>query len=223
MQAALPAWRWSPFLRNHDQRRTATELGADPARLRAAATLLLTLPGLPFVYYGEELGMTGDKPDERIRTPMPWTIAAPHAGFTRGTPWQPLQSDSLTANVGAQDRDPGSLLNLHRRLIHLRDAHPALAAGTLVPLATGDPAVTAYVRREGRRAVLVVGNLGAEARTGVALASDARALPSGRFRPRDLLGGAQPASLTVPADGRLRGYVPLATLAPRTVYVLDLR
>jgi len=223
MQAALPAWRWSPFLRNHDQRRTATELGADPARLRAAATLLLTLPGLPFVYYGEELGMTGDKPDERIRTPMPWTTAAPHAGFTRGTPWQPLQSDSLTANVGAQDRDPGSLLNLHRRLIHLRDAHPALAAGTLVPLATGDPAVTAYVRREGRRAVLVVGNLGAEARTGVALASDAQALPSGRFRPRDLLGGAQPASLTVPADGRLRGYVPLATLAPRTVYVLDLR
>ena len=49
-----------------------TALGGDVARAKLAATLLLTLPGLPFVYYGEEIGMTGDKPDPRLRTPMQW-------------------------------------------------------------------------------------------------------------------------------------------------------
>ena len=83
------------------------------ARARLAASLLLTLPGLPFIYYGEEIGMTGDKPDERLRTPMQWS-RAPSAGFTRGTPWEPLQPDLLTANVEAQDADPASLLNLYR-------------------------------------------------------------------------------------------------------------
>ena len=72
LQRALPAERWAPFLRNHDQTRTLTALGGDIARARLAAMILLTLPGLPFVYYGEELGMTGNKPDERLRTPMHW-------------------------------------------------------------------------------------------------------------------------------------------------------
>ncbi|TMI75953.1 MAG: alpha-amylase, partial [Bacillati bacterium ANGP1] len=124
LQGALPADRWAPFLRNHDQTRTLTELGGDVGRARLAATLLLTLPGVPFVYYGEEIGMTGDKPDPRLRTPMQWS-RGPGAGFTRGTPWESLQPDSLTANVAAQDGDPNSLLNSYRRLIHLRAEHPA--------------------------------------------------------------------------------------------------
>ena len=104
-EASEAIGRWSPFLRNHDQTRTVTGLGGDVARARVAATLLLTLPGLPFVYYGEEIGMSGDKPDPRLRTPMHWN-AFPAAGFTDGVAWEPLQSDSLTANVAAQDADP---------------------------------------------------------------------------------------------------------------------
>ncbi len=69
---AEPPRRWAPFQRNHDQTRTMTALGNDRAGARLAATILLTLPGVPFVYYGEEIGMTGDKPDERLRTPMQW-------------------------------------------------------------------------------------------------------------------------------------------------------
>ena len=75
LQDTLPAYRWSPFLSNHDGTRTMTVFGGDVARAKLAATLLLTLPGLPFVYYGEEIGMTGDKPDPRLRTPMQWTPA----------------------------------------------------------------------------------------------------------------------------------------------------
>ena len=63
LQRDAPRGRWSPFLRNHDQTRTLTEARRRHARARAlAAMLLLTLPGIPFVYYGEEIGMTGDKP-----------------------------------------------------------------------------------------------------------------------------------------------------------------
>src|SRR5437870_7510074 len=72
LQDTLPAYRWSPFLSNHDQTRVMTALGGDVTRAKLAATLLLTLPGLPFIYYGEEIGMTGDKPDPRLRTPMQW-------------------------------------------------------------------------------------------------------------------------------------------------------
>ncbi|MGH7677979.1 MAG: alpha-amylase family glycosyl hydrolase [Gemmatimonadaceae bacterium] len=159
LQRQFPAQRWSPFLRNHDQTRTMTALGNDLARVKLATTLLLTLPGLPFVYYGEEIGMTGDKPDPRLRTPMHWR-RGPAAGFTTGVPWEPLQPDSLTANVEALEADTASLLNLHRRLIHLRATNSALGVGELVPVTANNDAVAAYIRRDGTRRVMVVANLG---------------------------------------------------------------
>src|SRR5207245_5246707 len=73
LQDTLPAFRWSPFLSNHDQTRVLTALGGDVARAKIAATLLLTLPGLPFVYYGVEIGMTSDKTDPRLRIHMMWS------------------------------------------------------------------------------------------------------------------------------------------------------
>ena len=225
LQRALPANRWSPFLRNHDQTRTRTELGGDSAtsmaRARVASALLLTMPGLPFVYYGEELGMVGNKPDERLRTPMAWT-RGPNVGFTTGKPWERLQDDSLVANVEAQERDARSLLNLHRRLIHLRARHAALDEGELVPVTTGNDAVAAYVRRAGNRAVLVVANLGASPRSGVTLATDDRVLTAGRYAARSLLGGPAGTTLRLGTEGRIRGWVPLPTLAPYEVHVLDL-
>jgi glycosidase len=221
LQDTLPAHRWSPFLRNHDQARTRTVLGGDRAKERVAATLLLTLPGLPFLYYGEEIGMTGDKPDERIRTPMQWA-ARPGLGFTTGTPWQVSQPDSFTTTVEAQDADPGSLLNLHRRLVHLRAANPALAGGTLIRLVAATDAVAAYVRRDGNRAVLVVANLGSTPATRVEVASRAGALPPGRYAPAPLLGGPAAAPLTVGADGTVRGYVPFETMGPMEIHVLEL-
>lgn len=222
LQGALPPERWSPFLRNHDQARTRSELGGDWGKARIASFLLLTLPGVPFVYYGEELGMTGGKPDELIRTPMAWSRRAPHAGFTTGTPWQPLAGDSLEANVAAQDGHPQSLLTLHRRLIHLRDAHPALARGELVPLVANEPAVVAFLRRTGARTVLVVANVGAAPLGGVTLASGDRALNAGDFIPRVLFGSAHLSAFRVSRSGRLPAGVILPKLAPYSGVVFDL-
>ncbi|MDB4877981.1 MAG: alpha amylase catalytic region [Gemmatimonadetes bacterium] len=222
MQRTLPADRWSPFLRNHDQTRTMTALGGDMARAKLAATLLLTLPGLPYVYYGEELGMTGDKPDPRLRTPMQWT-AGRAAGFSRGAVWEPLQSDSLTANVAVETADRGSLLNLYRRLIHLRSSNGALGEGELIPVTASSDAVTAYLRRDGTHVVLVVANLGAAPLQGVTISSGDGLLPPARYRATDLLGGGAAAALDVGAGGAMRAYTPLGTLAPMHAYVLEIR
>ena len=222
LQRAVPAERWSPFLRNHDQTRTMTVLGGDIARNRLAVTLLLTLPGLPFVYYGEEIGMTGDKPDPRLRTPMHWT-RGPAAGFTQGTAWEPLQPDSMTANVEVLTDDPNSLLNLHRRLIHLRGANSALGAGELVPLTASSDAVAAYLRRDGQRTVLVIANLGATPLTRVTVTSPDRAVPAGRYAPASLLGGPPAQALRVTSNGRIQRYAPLPSLGPMEVHVLELR
>jgi glycosidase len=221
LQDTLPAYRWSPFLSNHDGTRSMTMLGGDVARAKLAATLLLTLPGLPFVYYGEEIGMTGDKPDPRLRTPMQWS-PRPGVGFTAGTPWESPQPDSMRVNVAVESAEPGSLLNLYRRLIHLRRANGALATGALVPLTSGSDALAAYLRRAPGDAVLVVANLGASAATGVTISSAEGALPPGRYVARSLLGGPDGALLVVDPDGRIAGYAPAASIGPRASLVLAL-
>jgi alpha-amylase len=150
----------APFLTNHDGIRVATELQGDLARLRTAAALLLTLPGAPFIYYGEELGLrqpnNGD--DEFKRTPMPWN-GTPGAGFTTGTPWHRLLKDHQSVNVEVESRDPASLLSRYRQMIRLRHASEALRVGELALLPT-EGGVLAFLRRTGREATLVVHNLG---------------------------------------------------------------
>jgi alpha-glucosidase len=167
-------------LGNHDQPRLASRIG--PAQTRVAMTLLLTLPGAPTIYYGEELGMeNGSIPPDRVRdpwgiaepaqsrdperTPMPWDASA-SAGFCPPgvEPWLPLAAGWEQRNVAAQRDDPASLLHLTRRLIRLRRDHPVLADGDYHPVPAPD-GVVAYLRRTTSAAVLVVLNLTAEPRT----------------------------------------------------------
>ena len=220
-QREVPRGGYSTFLGNHDLTRALTALGGDVAGAKLAATLLLTLPGVPFVYYGEEIGMTGDKPDERLRTPMQWS-AERNAGFTRGTPWEALQPDISTANVASQESDPTALLNVYRRLIRARNANAALAGGVLVPLTTSDPHVVAYLRHEGAHAALVLVNLGAGPAGGVTVTSARSALPPGAYAANSLIGDIRGASLHVGADGVMDGYVPLGTIGPRESHVFAL-
>ena len=177
------------------------------------------MPGTPFIYYGEEIGMTGDKPDPRIRTPMQWAVA-PSAGFTDGTPWEFLQADSLTANVEVMDRDPASLLSHYRRIIHARADDPALRRGDFVPLEADRAHVLAYLRRAGRDLTMVVANLGSTEAVDVGLTSAVGALPAGSYATREVLTGIAAERTVVAGDGGLRGSVPLRSLAPRTAYVV---
>jgi glycosidase len=161
--ASYPPGRYATMITNHDQDRIASALDEDPARLRLAATLLLTAPGVPFLYYGEEIGQVGSKPDEMIRNPMPWT-AGPNGGFTAAArPWEPLQPGHERRNVAAQAHDPDSLLNHYRRLIRLRQSEAALTRGAFRGLETGREDVIAWERATDGRRLTIIANLSAVA------------------------------------------------------------
>lgn len=125
MEPAKALGRVAWVLSNHDFERLATRVGEE--NLRAAAELLLTLPGTAFIYQGDEIGLPNgpgvDPPFDRagrdpMRHPMQWD-ASPTGGFTTGDPWLP-PIDPEERNVEAQRADPGSLLNHYRRLIRAK-------------------------------------------------------------------------------------------------------
>ena len=164
-EAALPAGGWPNWvLGNHDRPRIAERVGE--AQARVAAMLLLTLRGAPTVYYGDELGLTDVRiPADRVkdprelrepgiglgrdpvRTPMAWNDS-PHGGFSSSNPWLPLHEDWRTRNVSAEERDPGSMLALHRALLTLRSNEPALSLGSILQVRANDH-VLSYQRQHG--------------------------------------------------------------------------
>ena len=214
--ASFPPGRFATFLTNHDQARVFSELDRDLDRAKLAATLLLTLPGVPFLYYGEEIGMTGFKPDPEIRTPMQWTPDK-YAGFSRHRPWQRVNLGFRETNVETLGSDPASLLSHYRRLMRLRNRRPALATGGYGAVAGGPPQVFAFLRRCPGETLLVVSNLGGEPVADYALAPDL--LPSASEEPRELLHGNP---VRRPGERPGEGYRPIDELAGRTAYVIAL-
>jgi alpha-glucosidase len=177
-EAALPPGAWPNWvLGNHDQPRIASRIGA--AQARVAAMLLLTLRGTPTIYYGDELGMTDvpippaevQDPAEKNqpglglgrdpeRTPMPWDGTS-QAGFTAGKPWLPLGADHHSTNVAALSGRRDSILNLYRRLIALRRAHPALIGGTISAVGVENN-ILRYRRKDGKDHLAIFLNLSHE-------------------------------------------------------------
>jgi glycosidase len=159
----------APFLTNHDMIRVATQLGGDLGKEKSAAAVLLTLPGAPFLYYGEELGMRNGPGtnDEQKRNPMPWD-GTEKGGFTTGAPWYGFAPGKETANVAAETAAPDSLLSHYRFLIRARHNSEALRKGTLTLLTpaaattatAGSTPVLAFLRQTTGETVLVVHNLG---------------------------------------------------------------
>jgi glycosidase len=198
-----PGW-YAAFLTNHDMTRLMTKIGGEWSRAKAAATVLLTSPGVPFIYYGEEIGMTGDKPDELLRTPMQWT-AGEQAGFTSGTPWARVNLDYTQKNVEDEAADPDSLLNHYRQLIRIRNDHYALRSGDLIEVKTGERSLLAILRVAEKEAVLVLINLSDDPIENVSLSWEASSL-SGSLKPVILLGDGQVPTLAVNAAGGVEGF-----------------
>ncbi len=120
---------------NHDHfagKRLWDAMGGDPARVRVAAAAYLLQPGTPYVYYGEELGMSAaatDDPDGKLRGPMSWT---PTGGFSTGTPYRPASTNLATNNAEVERADPASMLAFYTAMLHLRNTHPSIARGRYV-------------------------------------------------------------------------------------------
>ena len=219
--AQYPEGQFAPFLTNHDQDRVMSQLRSDEAAAKVAAGLYLTSPGVPFIYYGEEIGMLGVKPDERIRTPMQWGVTADgNPAFTDGQPWEALQSDWATRTVDAQAADPNSLLNTYRALVRLRNQHPALRSGSMTLLESSSPRVVSYLRQQGDELLLVVANLDRQPVSDYALRSDV-ALDD-RASATIVYGEGEAIPPPIDASGGFDGYQPLPELPPRSVTVIAL-
>ncbi|MBW5447762.1 alpha-amylase [Cohnella sp. CFH 77786] len=146
----------APFLTNHDSNRVMSEMDGNADHAKMAASLLLTMPGNPFLYYGEEIGMQGVKPDERIRGPMIWAADLRSDGQTS---WEAAESNGNTPSVAEQKKDPNSLYNHYKKLISWRNEELALGDGGIAPFGTEEDGVLAYARISGDVKLLVVLNL----------------------------------------------------------------
>jgi alpha-glucosidase len=158
---AWPTW----VLSNHDTPRHRTRYGSE-RRARAAAVLLLSLRGTPFLYAGEELGLEDavvEGPAIRdpggrdgCRAPVPWTADADH-GWGAAQPWLPFPPQSDSLNASSERAETGSMANLYRRLLDLRHRRECLRRGDIGLLAT-PPEVVGYIRRAGDDSLTVLVN-----------------------------------------------------------------
>lgn len=194
------------------RRRLAPLLNNDRRKIELLNSLLMSLPGTPIVYYGDEIGMgdnifLGDR--DGVRTPMQWSPDR-NGGFSRADPphlFLPPIMDPVygfeAVNVEAQTRSPHSLLSWMRRLINTRRRHKSFGRGTLEFLYPGNRKILAYLRRFEDEVILCVANL--------SRASQPAELDLSAFEyrvPVELLGrsafppiGELPYFLTLPAYG----------------------
>ena len=219
---SFPPGTYATFLTNHDQNRVMDQLAGDANEARLAATVLLSIPGTPFIYYGEEIGMTGSKPDEMIRTPLAWSGEDDKAGFTTGRPWEAINSEYAEVNVATQSADPGSLLSHYRTLIHLRNDHVALRVGEYIPVDAGNTSVLAFLRVSQEEVVLVVVNLSEEAVSDYSLAL-AQGPLAGKYAAYTLLGEGELPALRANAAGGFDAYLPLPELPAYGSYIIQLQ
>ncbi len=150
---------------NHDSfagKRLWDAMDGDPARVRLAAAAYLLQPGTPYIYYGEELGMSGTAAADRdwqLRGPMSWTSAG---GFTSGTPYRTPSTNLATNNAERERGDPQSTLAFYTAMLRLRNTLPSIARGSyLEPRADG--LVMSFQRQWGDERTVVVLNDGTAA------------------------------------------------------------
>ena len=201
------------------RRRLAPLLEGDRRRIELLNGLLMSLPGSPVIYYGDEIGMgdniyLGDR--NGVRTPMQWN-GGPNAGFSTADPervYHPVISNPLygyqVINVDAQRRNENSIFNWMRRLIRVRQSSRVFSRGSIEFLKPPNHRVLAYLRALGREKVLIVNNLSSTAQ---AVELDLRA-QAGAI-PVEMFGGS-----LFPRIGELPY---LLTLGPYAFYWFRLR
>jgi alpha-amylase len=214
--------QFATFLSNHDQNRVMSQLAGKPDKARVAAAMLLTAPGVPFIYYGEEIGMVGLGADEEKRTPMQWTAGA-NAGFTTGQPWELVNPDFPKGrNVADESADPSSLLAAYRSLIQARNQHAALRVGDLYLPQSSAATVLLSLRVSHSETVLSLINLGADPVPNLSLTLASGPL-HGRYAALPILGQGPAADLTANGQGGFDGYQPVPTLPGYGVLILQLQ
>jgi glycosidase len=224
MQTVLesyPYLQYAPFLSNHDNNRVFEQLGQELSKMKLAAAIYLTLPGIPFMYYGEEVGMIGSGPDENKRKPMQWSSGA-NAGFTTGSPWYPINSNYVDFNVSKMQADKASLWHWYRQLIAARNQHAALRRGDYATVSADVQNLYAYARRTVDEVIIVVHNFRNQAVSNPALALGESTLTTGVHGVQDILSGNDLGTVLIENNGGFSGWRPSLTLPARATALLSI-
>ena len=221
IQQSYPILQYGTFLTNHDQDRVFSQLGTNQEKMKQASSVYLTLPGIPFIYYGEEVGMTGSGADENKRRPMQWTPGT-YSGFSTHAPWIAVGNNYVTNNVETMTQDQSSLLNHYKKLIRIRNQQPALRRGYLLNASVSDTNVLGYTRIYGNSEIIVLSNFGtASSNPSVSIAISS--INPGTYYVTELYSGLSMGTLTIGPNGGFSGWnSPGSTLPSRQTWILSL-
>jgi alpha-amylase len=217
--ADYPFLQYGTFLTNHDMNRVIDQLGNDVTKAKLASCLLLTLPGVTYIYYGEEIGMRGSGADQNKRTPLQWDNTS-GAGFTTGTPWEPVNTDYTTKNIASQQLDNTSLWNNYRKLIALRNNQPALRRGAYQGVNVSSTQTFSFLRQYAAENIIVVANMGSIAVSNLQLSLTQAGIAPGNYTMVELQGGTS-IPITVDNNGSFSG-VTVSSIPGRTVLIYKL-
>ena len=160
----------APFIRNHDMNRSISEFIAinNPAfvqrgtlKMKQASLILMTLGGTPFIYYGEEIGQQGKKPDENIREPFDWYKSMTGKYMTRWTPKKYVKSND-GVSVEEETGNPDSMLEHFKKIIKLRKENSAMRSYNIEKIEIGDSRIFGYIKSDGNEKIAVLYNLESE-------------------------------------------------------------
>ncbi len=157
-RSVTPDFIDATFLKNHDQNRILSELDDDEEKMRVAVSILFTLPGTPYIYYGEEIGMKGMKPDEYIREPFIWDE---DKRDPMQTTWEipKYSTDKTVVPLRTQKDNPNSLYNFYKRWIAYRNSNECMTFGDLSATSFHIREVISAVRTRGDKKCLALHNL----------------------------------------------------------------
>jgi len=155
-----PEYMDAIFVNNHDQNRLISNVNNSVAKNKLAVAILLTLPGTPYIYYGDEIGMLGKKPDEMIREPFLWNVLEKDS--LRASWIDPVNSnDSTVVPLVLQMQDSNSTYSVFKAWIQERNKELIIREGDLISLNIADN-LLAYERKLGEKTIVVLHNLSGE-------------------------------------------------------------
>lgn len=215
--------QYGTFLTNHDQDRSFYRFGMDERKAKLAARILLSLPGVPYIYYGEEVGMLGQKPDEDIRRPMQWTSSA-NAGFSSTQPWHPLNNNYVNYNVANQQLESESIWSQYQIWIKQRTRNTALRSGNYDFIESNNSRMFSYLRAdsESNTAFAVIHNLSSQNTDDITIRINNSSLTEGTYNLINILNNQNMGSINVSSSGAFDTTLSEVTLAAYSSFLLKL-
>ena len=162
------------------------------------------MPGIPFIYYGEELGMVGTGSHENIRRPMQWSSST-NSGFTNSIPWKSIGNNYLTNNVEIMSNNDQSLMNHYKKLIKIRNEQSALRRGNILILENESEELLSFIRTFRNKAVLFNCNLSLNL-LNPTISLSKSSIPKGNYYLYDLYNNNDLGTLAINSEGGFENY-----------------